>query len=424
MASRQSDTWEYLQPFADASAAWIEVRAFPVGARDLAVFFRDVSERKQAEQSLMDADRRKDEFLAMLAHELRNPLAPIGAAAHLLQMGNQDVERVRSTSQIIARQVAHMTHLIDDLLDVSRVTRGLVELEREPLDVRRVVAEAVEQVGPLIEARRHQLALHMPTEAITVPGDRKRLVQVLANILNNAAKYTGEGGAIDLHVSPRSGHVLFEVSDNGIGMTRDLAAHAFDLFAQAERSADRSGGGLGLGLALVKNLVELHGGTVSCRSAGLGQGSTFCVCLPRIDAAVAARDDAMRGPIGAAATPRRVMIVDDNADAGHMLAMLLEAVGHEVTVADSAHAALALAAAAPAQVYLIDIGLPGMDGNELARQLRARPENRGATLIAVTGYGQDSDRSRSFAAGFHHHLVKPVDLQALTDLLARPAPAR
>jgi PAS domain S-box-containing protein len=418
METRLPETWEYQPTFDNGPAAWIELRAYPAGEHDLAVFFRDITERKKTEQKLRDADRRKDEFLAMLAHELRNPLAPIGAAAQLLQTGRLDDARLQHTSQIVARQVTHMTHLIDDLLDVSRVTRGLVKLEKAPLDIRRIVVDAVEQVTPLIQARRHQLSLHLPPEAVTVLGDRKRLVQVLANILNNAAKYTDEGGNISLKAEVQPSHVVFDVSDNGIGMAADLSAHVFDLFAQAERSADRSAGGLGLGLALVKNLVELHGGLVTCNSDGPGQGSTFHVRLPRIEAQ-GRPDHALHADrLQKAVSPLRIMVVDDNADAARMLALLLESMGHQVVIAHGSRRALELAGSDAPEVYLLDIGLPEMDGNELARQLRALPHAARPVLIAVTGYGQEADRRRTLAAGFDYHLVKPVDMQELTEILS------
>jgi CheY-like chemotaxis protein len=379
----------------------------------------DITERKEAEEKLKEADRRKDEFLAMLAHELRNPLAPIGAAAELLQLANLNDERVRQTSQIIGRQVLHMTHLIDDLLDVSRVTRGLVKLEKTPLDIRHILMDAVEQVTPLIRARRHHLALHLPPDATTVTGDEKRLVQVMTNILTNAAKYTPEGGMLELRADVQASHVLIAVIDNGIGMAPEMAARAFDLFSQAERTPDRSSGGLGLGLALVKSLVELHGGTVSCESRGIGQGSRFTVCLPRLP--VQDGRDSSHGPgsgTQGASDALRVMVVDDNIDAATMLAMLLEAMGHQVLVEERPGRALELARKTSPQVCLLDIGLPDMDGNALAQRLRAQPETAGAVLIAVTGYGQESDRERSFAAGFDHYLVKPIDTKKLYPILA------
>jgi PAS domain S-box-containing protein len=418
-ATCRADVVEFPYTFPDNRNGWMEVRAHPALDGGIAFFFRDITERKSTQERLKEADRRKDEFLAMLAHELRNPLAPIGAAAELLQMGKLDEERVRQTSQIIGRQVNHMTSLVDDLLDVSRVTRGLVELDNAPLDVSHIVTDAIEQVTPLIRSRRHHLALHLTPDATMVLGDRKRLVQVIANILNNAAKYTHEGGNIRLTTDVRDSHVLIEVSDNGIGMAPDLVAHAFDLFAQAERTSDRSSGGLGLGLALVKSLVELHHGTVTCESAGTGKGSKFTVCLPRLPA-----EDKHDAPqydnnvMRRGNRSLRVMVVDDNVDAASMLAMLLEASGHEVSVEHESRRALERARLEMPQVCLLDIGLPEIDGNELAQRLRAQPETAQSVLIAVTGYGQERDREQMLAAGFDHHLVKPVDTRKLASILA------
>jgi PAS domain S-box-containing protein len=378
----------------------------------------DITSRKQVEQKLKNNDQRKDEFLAMLAHELRNPLAPIGAAAEVLQLVKLNEEGVRQTSQIIGRQVKHMTSLVDDLLDVSRVTRGLVELDSAPVDIRHIVSDSVEQVTSLVQSRCHHLALHLPPETTMVMGDRKRLIQVVTNILNNAAKYTQEGGTIGLAVEVHTEQVSIEVKDNGAGMSPELAARAFDLFVQEERTSDRSSGGLGLGLALVKSLVNLHGGTVKCESAGLGQGSRFTVCLPRL-----VQEQSLAGRQNIESHPRKrpdsllILIVDDNADAASLMAMLLEASGHELVVEHSPHRALELARKVSPDVCLLDIGLPEMDGNELAQRLRAAPETANSVLIAITGYGQDEDRKQTRAAGFNHHLVKPVDLQQLNSLL-------
>ena len=408
----------------DGSDGWTLSRAVPIhDAQGRVVEWigaaSDITERKAAEEKLRESDRRKDEFLAMLAHELRNPIAPISAAAALLQRVELDEALVRRTSQIIARQVGHMTALIDDLLDVSRVTRGLVELERVPLDLREVLQDAVEQVSPLVQARRHALALELPSQATLVLGDKKRLVQVVANLLNNAAKYTPEGGRLALRAGAQGGRACIEVVDNGIGMAPELTGRVFELFAQAERSADRSLGGLGLGLALVKSLVELHGGTVGCESAGLGQGSCFFACLPCLAGEAPLQDAQENAPAAAQGlAPLRVLVVDDNIDAAVMLAMLLEVAGHEVMVEHDARAALARAHAAGPQVCLLDIGLPEMDGKELARRLRADAATRDAILVAVTGYGQDSDREQIMAAGFDHHLVKPVDMERLEAILA------
>jgi signal transduction histidine kinase/ActR/RegA family two-component response regulator len=409
----------------DGSIGWTLSRAVPVlGAggeiQEWIGAASDITERKTNEEKLRESDRRKDEFLAMLAHELRNPLAPIGAAAELLQRARPDEAMVRRTSQIIGRQVHHMTELVEDLLDVSRVTRGLIELDKAPLDLAQIAGEAIEQVAPLMQARRQQLAVRLPAAPALACGDRKRLVQVLANILNNAAKYTQEGGDVRLDVEADAAAVRIEIRDNGIGMAPELAARAFDLFAQAERSADRASGGLGLGLALVKNLVELHGGTVSCDSPGLGHGSRFVVSLPRLPASA---PQVREAPDGANAQPAalRILVVDDNEDAADTLAMLLEASGDEVLVEHGSRAALERARAAGREgaplVCLLDIGLPDMDGAELARRLRAQPETADALLVAVTGYGQDSDRERTRAAGFDHHLVKPLDLEKLHAIL-------
>jgi signal transduction histidine kinase/ActR/RegA family two-component response regulator len=407
----------------DGSQGWTLSRAVPMFREDGEVdewigAASDITERKVAEEKLKELDRRKDEFLAMLAHELRNPLAPIGAAADLLLRARPNETTIRTTSQIIGRQVRHMTELIDDLLDVSRVTRGLVELDRAPLDVAQIALEAVEQVMPQVEARRQTLDVRQARAPALVCGDKKRLVQVLANILNNAAKYTQEGGRLRLEVEAGEEEVRIAVVDNGIGMAPELVARAFDLFAQAERSADRASGGLGLGLALVRSLVELHGGTVTCDSPGLGRGSRFVVSLPRMNAqAAAGQGQAAEAAAPAGPGPLRILVVDDNEDAADTLAMLLEASGHEVLVEHGSHRALARAADAAPQVCLLDIGLPDMDGVELARRLRAQPETAGALLVAVTGYGQESDRARTREAGFDHHLVKPIDLDKLQAVL-------
>jgi len=409
----------------DGSYGWAYSRAVPmldargeiyewIGAAS------DITDRKRAEEKLLEASRRKDEFLAMLAHELRNPLAPIGAAAQLLQTAALDAGRVQTSSRIISRQIRHMTGLIDDLLDVSRVSRGLIELDEAALDICHIAANAVEQATPLIEARRHRLALRLPPGCVTVMGDEKRLVQVIANLLNNAAKYTPEGGNIALAVEVHDGEVVIEVADDGIGMERELTERAFELFAQARRSSDRASGGLGLGLALVKSLVELHHGSVGCASAGIGKGSRFTVRLPCASDQQSGHPGHASSPgLAATANALRVMVVDDNVDAAAMLAMVLEALGHQVRVEHAPLQALERGQSEPPQVFLLDIGLPGIDGNELARRLRAQPETAGATLIAVTGYGQDSDRQVTLAAGFDHHLVKPVDLDVLAAILAQ-----
>jgi len=401
-----------------------------VWSADIVRLIEDVAERSwsavervRAEEALRLADRRKDEFLAMLAHELRNPLAPISAAAQLLNMGTPDGARIERTSAIIARQVTHMTGLIDDLLDVSRVTRGLVVLARDEVDLRRVIADAVEQVRPLIDGRRHQLALHLPpgAEPAIVQGDYKRLVQVLANLLNNAAKYTPENGRLTAWMGVTAEQVLVSVSDSGIGIAADLLPTVFDLFSQAERTSDRAQGGLGLGLALVKSLVELHGGTVTATSEGRDQGSEFTLRLPRLGAR---REAALPPPAAATHDAQRrlnLMLVDDNVDAGLTLGLLLESGGHAVTVVHDPLDALARAARQDYDGYLLDIGLPGMSGYELARRLRKLPGAEGALLVAITGYGRQSDQGSAAGAGFDHYFVKPVDPGSLFALLAERA---
>jgi PAS domain S-box-containing protein len=416
MDKRQPGAVEYSLPEIDGRGGWNEIRAFPTQDGGIAVFFREITDRKQAEAKLKEADQRKDEFLAMLAHELRNPLAPISAAAQLLDMGSLNETRLRQSSAIIGRQVRHMTRLVDDLLDVSRVTRGLIELDKTTLDLRAIVDEAVEQVRPQLVARRQRLSLHLPAAPLAVDGDRARLVQVLSNLLGNAVKYSPDERAIAVHAQAEDGMLVLAVSDEGIGMEPELAARAFDLFTQAKRSSDRSQGGLGLGLALVRTLVELHGGTVTCASPGPGQGSSFTLRLPLagpvagVDAALPAERRAARA--------LRIMVVDDNVDAAGMLAMLLETSGHTVLVEHEPLRALAQAPKVRPDVFLLDIGLPDIDGNELARRLRAQPETAHSVLIALSGYGQEQDRRAALAAGFSAHLVKPVDIEALTSLLA------
>ena len=376
--------------------------------------------RKEIERlnaDLLAAARAKDEFLAMLGHELRNPLAPIRAAADLLQLGRPDEARVRKVSEVIARQAEHMTHLLNDLLDVSRVTRGLVELDMKPVDCREIVTDAAEQVMPLVRSRRHQLMLHLPPDRAMVEGDKERLVQIVTNLLNNAAKYTQEGGRVELAIELLPSEVLIKVTDNGIGLAPDLIPRVFDLFTQAARSSDRSSGGLGLGLALVRSLVELHGGAVTCRSDGPGKGSQFCIRLGRLQENQPAPRTAGEDGAQAAAQDLRILVVDDNADAAAMLCMLLKAAGHEVMVEHAGAEALALARAWRPQACLLDIGLPGMSGLELAQHLRADAATGAAVLIAVTGYGQESDRKDALAAGFDHHLVKPIDTRKLALLL-------
>jgi len=389
----------------------------PDGRVDAAVVvLLDMTERLRAESALRDADRRKDEFLAMLAHELRNPLAPIMAAAELLVQGPAAPAVVKQASGVIGRQARHLAGLVDDLLDVSRVARGLAVIDKSPLELGAVIAEAVEQVQPLLASRGHQLELALQAPPLAVCGDAKRLVQVVANLLNNAAKYTPPGGRIRLAATAGAGQARLVVSDNGIGMSRELIGRAFELFAQAERNADRAQGGLGIGLAVVRRLVELHGGEIGVRSAGPGQGSTFTVTLPLAPApgAVASAPGA-----GASQQALSVLVVDDNADAAQMLAIMVQHFGHTVQVAHAAEQALAAPAA---DVYLLDLGRPGIDGYALARRLRASPAGAGAVLVAISGHGGEEARGKVSAAGFDYQFVKPVkggDLRLLLRDVAR-----
>ena len=369
---------------------------------------------------LRDEHHRKDDFLAMLAHELRNPLAPISAAAEVLRLGHAGDPRLRRTSEIVTRQVRHMATLIDDLLDASRVTRGIVTIERVEEDLRDIVIAAVEQVAPLIDSRRHRLRVVAGSDAVRVLGDRKRLVQTLANLLDNAAKYTPDGGTIDVALQHDDAGATLRVRDNGVGVPLELRERIFDLFVQGPRSVDRAQGGLGVGLALARRLVELHGGTLACVSTESGQGVEFRLWLPTVQGDLPAKPPsapiATAAPIGV--RKPSILIVDDNEDAAQMLAMLLEDSGYRVMTENDPVEALDRAQATRPDVYMLDIGLPRMDGHQLARRLRAMPQARDATLIALTGYGQASDREKAAQAGFDHFMVKPPNPEALEQLLA------
>lgn len=389
----------------------------PVRSVTLVSAATSVLRARKRQYEMREIDRRKDEFLAMLAHELRNPLAPISAASELLSIPTLDRERIQQTSEIISRQVRHMTGLIDDLLDVSRVSRGLVTLDQGIQEAWQIVASAVEQVRPIMDARQHHLTVHDAPVSASIYGDQKRLVQIVANILNNAAKYTPPGGDISLAVKVDDANVIFTVEDNGIGMEANVLNRVFDMFAQGERNSDRTQGGLGIGLAIVKSLVNLHGGSVTAHSAGLGKGSTFTLTFPRIAHQLipALTPHPELPPVQASP---RVLVVDDNIDAATTLGTILEIAGYKVAIEHSAKAALDRVAAEAPKACLLDIGLPDMDGISLARQLRNRPETKSSLMIAITGYGQNSDRQKSLHAGFDHHLVKPVDLPQLLKILS------
>jgi PAS domain S-box-containing protein len=423
--------WEDLFPLRSAAGEyrWFLSRAVPIRDRNgrIVRWFgtnTDITIQREAEEALELANRRKDEFLAMLAHELRNPLAPISTAAALLGKANCDTNIVRKYSDIISRQVRHMTDLVDDLLDVSRVTRGLVSIDKAPLVIQDAIHSAIEQSKPLIESRNHALTVHLAPEDATVLGDRTRLIQVLTNLLNNAAKYTPLGGHITLAMEVKAPCVCISIADNGIGMDANFLPHVFDLFSQAERTPDRSQGGLGLGLALVRSIMTLHGGNVTANSEGQGKGSTFTLSLPlaHSDRATAHKPAATRAEHDAP-QPLNILIVDDNADAAESLAALLRTEGHATTIRENAQSALEEASRLHPDALILDIGLPDMDGYELSRRLHGVPEIRDAAYIALTGYGQAHDRVLAKAAGFQHYFVKPIDMTALQRVLSEVAPA-
>ena len=394
------------------------------GARVMQCNIRDISERCRLERkaqdhadALADLNQRKDEFLAMLSHELRTPLAPIASAVQILRLQPDESQTQQQARQIIERQVTQLKHLIDDLLEVSRITTGKVRLRAAPVVVSSVVDRAVEAVGPLMEWRRHVLDVRMPPAPIWLDADEARLEQVLVNLLTNAAKYTEDGGRIWLTVERDREQAVLRVRDSGVGIAPELLPRIFDLFTQAERSLDRAQGGLGIGLCLARQLVELHDGTIEVTST-VGQGSEFVVRLPvaRTSHPVPAASQQVESP-----PPCRVLIVDDSVDAAQSLAMLLAASGHEVRVAYDGPGALAQLKDRASDLVLLDIGLPGIDGFEVAQRIRQQPGLSNVVLVALTGYGHEEDRRRSAAAGFNHHLVKPADFQQLDRILASVA---
>jgi signal transduction histidine kinase len=368
---------------------------------------------REAEERLLAADRRKDEFLAMLAHELRGPLAPIRNASELL--ARTPDRGTRSVSDILKRQSRHLSRLVDDLLDVSRITRGLVELQLRPTNLAEVIGVAIESVEPLIQEKHHTMRVDLGPAALHVNGDSARLVQCVANVLTNAAKYTDPGGTIEVKLRKQEGRAVISVCDNGVGIAPTLLPHIFELFVQADRSLDRAQGGLGIGLSVVKQLVEMHGGTVTANSDGDGKGTCMEIRLPLQSSFTSAA----AAPVAPRASARRVLIVDDNVDAADSLAMLLKMDGHDVEPVYDPTIALTRVSEFDPEVILLDIGLPVMDGYEVARRLRGTGIK--ARLVALTGYGQAKDLERARAAGFDSHLVKPVELPALVrELSAEP----
>jgi CheY-like chemotaxis protein len=388
---------------------------------------RDITDRRRLEDELRqlaadlsDADRRKDEFLATLAHELRNPLAPVRNGLEIMRLAGDDRSTHDEARLLIERQVAHMVRLIDDLMDISRITRGNLDLRTEQVDLATIVRSAVETSRPLVEAAEHELLVTLPTRPILVEADVTRLSQVFSNLLNNAAKYTEPGGTITLTVERRAGEVTVTIADNGIGIPEEMLPRIFDMFTQVDRSLERSRGGLGIGLTLVRTLTELHGGRIEAHSGGPGQGSAFSVTLPVVNPSqprlVAFEPN---GPPHAATRGRKILLVDDNRDSARTLARLLKLHGHEATLAHDGGEAVTAAEAYRPEIILLDIGLPVLNGYDVARIIRGRPWGREVTIVALTGWGQAGDRKRSKEAGFDHHLVKPVDPAALEKLLAQ-----
>ena len=389
------------------------------------VLQNEVAERARVEEALKEADRHKDEFLAMLAHELRNPLAPIRNAVHLIKMRSLEDPQLCMARDVIERQLKQLTRLVDDLLDVSRITRGKINLARERLELADLLSRAVETVMPAIESRGHALSVELPERPLRLYGDPVRLIQALGNVLGNAAKYTDAGGRIFLGARRRNRDAEITVRDDGMGIAPEVLPRIFDLFTQMDQRMERSPSGLGIGLALVRRLVEMHGGSVSAASAGPGLGSEFTIRLP---VSMERTDDMVEPAVVPAAahapesgSRRRILVADDNLDALESLATLLSLDGHEVYRARDGAEALEVAEQQRPEVALLDIGMPRADGYEVARRIRCEPWGRGITLVALTGWGQESDRRRSEEAGFDIHLTKPVDPKVVSDLLAGSA---
>jgi signal transduction histidine kinase/CheY-like chemotaxis protein len=407
----------------DGSSHWFESHASPWHSGDgehrgYVGISLDITGAVHAEEALKEADRRKDEFLATLAHELRNPLAPISNAVQLMRHpdGRRQSDRV---VEMVGRQVKQMARLVDDLLEVSRIARGKIDLKLERVPFAEIVHSAVETSQPMIERASHQLAVALPDEPLVLEADRVRLTQVFANLLNNAAKYTDTGGRIWFDARREDGQVVASVRDTGIGIPADALPFVFDMFAQAHRSAGRGQGGLGIGLTMVRSLVEMHHGTVEARSAGPDQGSEFIVRLPLAPEEVARADAPQPGQARPAAPfhGQRILVVDDNRDAADTLGLLLEADGAEVRVVYDGRAALAMAESFEPTSVLLDIGMPGMDGYEVARRLRQDERFAGVRIAALTGWGQDADRRQTRNRGFSHHLTKPVSIEELHRIL-------
>lgn len=378
-------------------------------------------ELQESEARLLEASRRKDEFLATLAHELRNPLSPLRNAAHFLKLRGPGTQDVQWAAEVMDRQVAVMGRLIEDLMDVSRIDRGRLELRRTRVELDQVIAEALETMAPQIDGSGHKLTVLQPPSRLVLDADRGRLAQVFVNLLSNAAKYTDPGGQIELRVVGEGGHAVISVRDTGIGIPSHRLENVFEMFSQEEPALARSRGGLGIGLALTRQLVELHGGTVVAHSDGPGKGSVFTVRLPVVDTS----PETPAAPAGftpaQAGGGLRILVADDNTDAGETLAMLLQVMGHEVRHVGDGEQAVAAAPSFDPQLVLLDIGMPGLNGYEACRALRTQDGGSGRTIVAVTGWGQPQDVALATEAGFDHHLVKPVDMESLVQLIAARA---
>jgi len=397
----------------------------PFSARELIarleVHIRMAQLRRETEQALKDANERKDEFLATLAHELRNPLAPLRNALFLLRTARTDATSA-AILDVLERQIDHMVRLVDDLLEVSRITRGAIRLQMQRVDMAAVVGQAIDTARPLIQAARHQLSVQLPPAPLPVDVDPVRFAQIVGNLINNAAKYTEPGGHIWVSAARRDEQALVSVRDDGIGIQPAMLSRIFEMFTQIDRDHKMAQGGLGIGLALVKRLVEMHGGQVLASSAGLGQGSEFCVSVPLARASAAVMPESAPAAGALNARGQRLLVVDDNQDSAATLAMLLQFYGCEVRTANDGHTALRMLQSYHPSLIILDLGMPGMSGFELARHLRALPEGPSLRLVALTGWGQEADRQRSREAGFDYHVVKPVDLKTLEQLLQNRPP--
>ncbi|MGQ0654969.1 MAG: response regulator [Betaproteobacteria bacterium] len=420
-----SASWRSVQPPKDVSLLEDLTDRAAVALENARLYSslqREIVRSREAEEELQDANRRKDEFLAMLSHELRNPLAPIRNAVEVIRRIAPSDPKLAMARDVVDRQVTVLARLVEELLDVSRISQGKISLKREVVELSRIIAQSVETARPLIDSRKQELSVRMSPTPVWVSGDDSRLSQIVANLLNNAAKYTPEGGAIELEVASRAGEALITVRDTGAGIEKELLPRVFELFVQGDRSLDRGQGGLGIGLTLVKRLVEMHQGQVEVESDGVGKGSTFRVTLPCIGEV--RREEPAPQPLAARREAsnvygRRVLVVDDNSDAAETTAAFLRLEGHEVKTVNDGHQALSSVKVFDPHVIVLDIGLPGLDGYAVARELRSRGDTSHTLLIAMTGYGQREDRARAAEAGFDYHFTKPADPREIQEAIER-----